>query len=530
MRRAFTVTAFISLLALAGLTFGSSCASAGYRLDGPFTYENLSLYRVHGGASKAPAPLDIGSAFKQGMIQLHKSKTLNATIDNLSDREVFVQFGTLLVGATQDQLISTELILPPRSTGIPVDVFCIEKGRWLPRLGGDVSNFSTTGALLPSSVAQLWLLASSVHSLSAGRLRQLGVWMSIDDFVRDLSGRVDPSAEQLESPTSLPMALDNPALRLVEQNYLDVLQPKGGSEADIVGVAFAINGKLQNADVYSSNDLFRQMWPSLLRTATAQAIAEKSVTFLAPPEASRASALLSESEGTPVSDPMLAQFDGFEKHYGNSVAYYESKSGSRWLHRGYLARESLAPPATTLRYTALRMLETDAIGDSGVVVTSDEHDAQTFQTRLLSNIAKDHERSILDSANNESGTSERSRMLLEPILNHTGAEFVSPRMIGQPGPVARASNDSEILKWLIPPLLVPALCGALCWLVRRSLRYGLTAGGYGLRTNDGGMKPEVTFDSARPHAAFDSAGTNQGGQIVVLTQLKRRQQALSRVA
>ena len=274
MRRAFIVTAFISLLALAGLTFGSPNASAGYRLDGPFTYENLSLYRVHGGASKAPAPLDIGSAFKQGMIQLHKSKTLNATIDNLSDREVFVQFGTLLVGATQDQLISTELILPPRSTGIPIDVFCIEKGRWLPRLGGDVSNFSTTGALLPSSVAQLWLLASSVHSLSAGRLRQLGVWMSIDDFLRDLSGRVGTSTEQLASPTGLALALNGSALQSAEQNYLDALQPKGESETDIIGMAFAINGKLQNADVYSSNDLFRQMWPSLLRTATAQAIAE----------------------------------------------------------------------------------------------------------------------------------------------------------------------------------------------------------------------------------------------------------------
>jgi len=594
MRRAFIVTAFISLLVPAGLTLGSPNASAGYRLDGPFTYENLSFYRVHNGVFKAPAPLDVGTAFKQGMIKLHKPTTSpNATVDNLSDSEVFVQFGTLLVGATQDQLISTELILPPRSTGTPIDVFCIEKGRWLPRLGEDVANYSTTGALLPASVAQLGFLAGSVHSLAAGRLRQLEVWMSIDDFLRDLSGKIGTSAEQLASPTSLPLGLNNPALQSAEQNYLDALQPKGESEADIVGVAFAINGKLQNADVYSSNDLFRHMWPNLLRTATAQAIANRGVTFQAPPEASRTSALLSESEGTPVSDPMLAQFDGIETHYGNSVVYYESKSGSHWLHRGYLVKDNLAPPAATLRSTALRMLETDAIGDRAVIATPDEHSDQVFQTWLLSSIAKDYEHSILESTNIESRTSERSRMLLEPTLTHTGAESVSPRIIDQLGAAARASaDDSEIFKWLIPPLLVPLLCAAVCLLVRCSLRHRLTARRNAIRTNDGRVKPAATLAYARPqfsrweigegdfdpifgcsdtesprqaeehgvlvhdarvalrrsgghgpswsvvraelqwvlHAAFDSTDTTQGGQLVASACPKKRQHALSKAA
>ena len=89
MRRAFIVTAFI-LLVLAGLTLGSHRASAGYRLDGPFTYDNLSLSRVHDGASTAPVPLDIGTTFRQGMIKLHKpAAALSATVDRANDSVLF---------------------------------------------------------------------------------------------------------------------------------------------------------------------------------------------------------------------------------------------------------------------------------------------------------------------------------------------------------------------------------------------------------------------------------------------------------
>ena len=219
------------------------------------------------------------------------------------------------------------------------------------------------------------------------------------------------------------------------------------------------------------------------------------------------SALLSESEGTPVSDPMLAQFDGFEKHYGNSAAYYESKLGSRWLHRGYLVKDNLAPPAATLRHTALRMLETDAIGDRAVIATPNEHSDQAFQTWLLSNIAKDYEHSILESTNIESRTSERSRMLLQPILNHTGVVLVSPLAIDQLGAAAKASaDDSEILKWLIPPLLVPLLCAFVCLMVRHSLGHGLMARRNTLPANDGPAQPALAPTYCRPQFSHCEIG------------------------
>ena len=45
-----------------------------------------------------------------------------------------------------------------------------------------------------------------------------------------------------------------------------------------MGYAFAVNGKLSTADIYPSNRLFRKMWPKLIKTAAAEAIAARTTT------------------------------------------------------------------------------------------------------------------------------------------------------------------------------------------------------------------------------------------------------------
>ena len=44
----------------------------------------------------------------------------------------------------------------------------------------------------------------------------------------------------------------------------------------MVGYAYAINGKLNSADVYASHDLFQRMWPKMLQSTAAEAVAERS--------------------------------------------------------------------------------------------------------------------------------------------------------------------------------------------------------------------------------------------------------------
>lgn len=45
---------------------------------------------------------------------------------------------------------------------------------------------------------------------------------------------------------------------------------------DVVGYAYAINGRLQGAEVYGSGKLFRKLWPKLLHANAVEAVAELS--------------------------------------------------------------------------------------------------------------------------------------------------------------------------------------------------------------------------------------------------------------
>ena len=42
----------------------------------------------------------------------------------------------------------------------------------------------------------------------------------------------------------------------------------------MIGYAFAINGKVNSADVYASSALFKKLWPKLLKASAIEAVAE----------------------------------------------------------------------------------------------------------------------------------------------------------------------------------------------------------------------------------------------------------------
>ena len=42
----------------------------------------------------------------------------------------------------------------------------------------------------------------------------------------------------------------------------------------VIGYAFAINGKVNSADVYASHELFQKLWPKLLESSAVEAFSE----------------------------------------------------------------------------------------------------------------------------------------------------------------------------------------------------------------------------------------------------------------
>src|SRR6185503_11954707 len=69
--------------------------------------------------------------------------------------------------------------------------------------------------------------------------------------------------------------LENEKLKDAQAGYLAALKSAGETEADVVGYAFAVNGKLNSAEIYPSNGLFRKMWPKLIQASITEAISHR---------------------------------------------------------------------------------------------------------------------------------------------------------------------------------------------------------------------------------------------------------------
>jgi ARG/rhodanese/phosphatase superfamily protein len=106
--------------------------ASNYSLSGPFNYENLTIFLIHGPDqpnSKLFVPLQ--EAMERKLVIVHETSEVNElAIENLSKTdEVFVQAGDIVKGGQQDRVLAVDLIVASRSGKTPIDAFCVEHGR-----------------------------------------------------------------------------------------------------------------------------------------------------------------------------------------------------------------------------------------------------------------------------------------------------------------------------------------------------------------------------------------------------------------
>ena len=78
-----------------------------------------------------------------------------------------------------------------------------------------------------------------------------------------------------QSQTSLQLSLENEKLAAAKEAYVKALTTADKDGGDIVGFAFAVNGKINSADIYPSHALFAKMWTKLIDAAATEALTEK---------------------------------------------------------------------------------------------------------------------------------------------------------------------------------------------------------------------------------------------------------------
>ncbi|MGH9578024.1 MAG: ARPP-1 family domain-containing protein, partial [Terriglobales bacterium] len=180
--------------------------------------------------------------------------------------------GEIVTGGKQDRVISTDRLVLPGSEPLPLDVFCVEPGRW----HGASTSF---GASL--------MAAPNVREKAAVAKDQQQVWNATAESrtaVADAAaaspgaagGRVQEelrrssSYAQMEASPTIKRRIDDASTGLqrdYERALRGALQGK-----NVVGVVVAINGEVVWADLFADSSLFQRYWPKLLRSYVVEAM------------------------------------------------------------------------------------------------------------------------------------------------------------------------------------------------------------------------------------------------------------------
>ena len=310
--------------------------AAGYVLSGPYTHENLTVFLIHG-ADSSPGKqfLTLQEAMDRKVVVVHETQEVNElAIENVSGtEEVFVQAGDIVKGGQQDRVLAVDLIVPARSGRLPVDAFCVEQGRWSGRGDEPAAAFSMSSEM--AATKELKLAAKQSRS-------QAGVWDGVAEAQRKLSAGTDGDVRSAESASSLQLSLENEGVRERADGYVKGLSAIVEGKADVIGYAFAVNGVVSGADVYSSAALFRKLWPRLLKASAVEAVAElptydKSLTA----RVGHVEELITGAERGRETEREVTKRTKVVTREGERCVFFETRDmarGGAWVHRNYLAK------------------------------------------------------------------------------------------------------------------------------------------------------------------------------------------------
>src|SRR5712671_686400 len=178
---AFSLTVLIVVATFSGLGFvcaaphkakASQHPQGDWRILDPVVYENIAIFPVVSGSSQdtssfltleeglASGEVIVSERGAAGMVrdrgvvrppQYDASASVNQLVlINRSKRPLLLLAGELVSGGKQDRIIGKDRIVPVGAEPLPLDVFCVEHGRWT----GSSSQFTASKTIVHPSVRE----------------------------------------------------------------------------------------------------------------------------------------------------------------------------------------------------------------------------------------------------------------------------------------------------------------------------------------------------------------------------------------
>ena len=328
--------AFLSLLIALPLVLAKQddpVTQSNYRLSGPYTHKNLTVFLIHGKDQSNKTFVTLQEALAQKKVKVWETKEVNElAIQNLSNQDIYVQAGDIVRGGDQDRMISVDFIVPPKSGRMPIAAFCVESGRWNKRGNEGNASFASSEN---GATNDIKLAAASGRS-------QQAVWANVTKVQEGLSRNVGGSVNSTVSASSMELSMEDAKVKTTSEAYINALSGLLQNKTDVIGYVLAINGKVDSADVYASHALFAKLWPKLLKSSVVEAIAELNDAEHKPVTSETVQGFLADSEKATASSKevtprvrMVTRED--DKNIFSETQDRDQKDG--WVHRNYMRKQ-----------------------------------------------------------------------------------------------------------------------------------------------------------------------------------------------
>jgi hypothetical protein len=311
-------------------------ANSNYRLSGPYTHKNLTIFLIHG-KEQMPGKnfLTLQEALAQKKVIVYETKDVNElAIRNLSNQDVYIQSGDVVRGGEQDRMISIDFIVPPRSRRIPIAAFCVESDRWEKRGNESPTTFSSSDNVVATK--DLKLAAKKSES-------QTEVWENVKVAQARIASNVSLSELSPSAPTSYEMSVSNSVVVKTGNEYVSALSKIVRNKPDVIGYVFAINGHVNSADVYASRPLFLKLWPKLLKASAVEAIAELNEDQAPQPVTNETvHTFLADSERATAKSKDVTRRVKLVTREDDQNIFFETVDAAdkgNWVHRNYIRKQ-----------------------------------------------------------------------------------------------------------------------------------------------------------------------------------------------
>jgi hypothetical protein len=259
-------TRLLVQLFLALVAAGAASATAPalpVHIGEPVVVENLTIFPVHGEHEAHPIELTtLDAALAKGdavVSELDDSGEVNRLhIRNKGKRPIYVLAGTVVKGGKQDRQIGQDFVIE-QGKKVAVDAFCVEQGRWTAERAGKLTGGKFT--------ASKGLAQSSVRRAAQYERNQGEVWNKVSE-VNAAHKKSAPSGTLMATLDDADVAKRRAALVQLMDGALRSAEGK----APVVGLGYAVDGKVHNVRWFQSASAFKLFRSTLLESAALDAL------------------------------------------------------------------------------------------------------------------------------------------------------------------------------------------------------------------------------------------------------------------